>query len=163
MIRKLAKAILPERSAFELKRIIYGRNRRKEKKLIKSNTSYKNIHKGQRCFILGNGPSMKSFDLGILHDEITFTVNQIPRRNDYKNLNPNYHFWADERFFQIDLEKHIDLELFEIMKKVKDEHNNPTVFYKSSAYDMISHPRKMLRNPASWRTEPHNGRDCMSG
>ena len=137
MIKELAKAILPERPAFELKKFIYGRNRQIEKNLIKANTSYKGIHNGQRCFIIGNGPSMRYLDLGVLHDEITFTVNQIARRTDYKNLNATYHFWADERVFQIDLEKKIDLELYEIMKKVKDENNNPTVFYKSSAFNMV--------------------------
>ena len=53
---------------------------------------FKDIHKGDRCFIIGNGPSLKSEDLDILHNygEICFGVNRIdlmydktPWRADY--------------------------------------------------------------------------------
>lgn len=37
----------------------------------------KNIHKGQRAFIIGNGPSLKNTDLGKLRDEFTFGMNRI--------------------------------------------------------------------------------------
>lgn len=37
----------------------------------------KNIHKGKRCFILGNGPSLNQTDLSLLEDEITFGLNRI--------------------------------------------------------------------------------------
>lgn len=39
--------------------------------------AYKNKHKGQRCFIIGNGPSLKKTDLSLLKDEITFGMNRI--------------------------------------------------------------------------------------
>jgi len=38
---------------------------------------YKDIHKNQRCFILGNGPSLKNTDLSKLKNEITFGTNRI--------------------------------------------------------------------------------------
>lgn len=34
-------------------------------------------HKGQRCFIIGNGPSLKHTDLRLLKDEVTFGSNRI--------------------------------------------------------------------------------------
>ncbi len=34
-------------------------------------------HRGQRCFILGNGPSLKRTALGLLKNEITFGTNRI--------------------------------------------------------------------------------------
>jgi hypothetical protein len=37
----------------------------------------KNIHSGQRCFILGNGPSLNQTDLSLLEGEITFGLNRI--------------------------------------------------------------------------------------
>jgi len=37
----------------------------------------KNSHKGQRCFIIGNGPSLKKMDLSVLRDEVTFGLNRI--------------------------------------------------------------------------------------
>lgn len=39
--------------------------------------SYKNIHRGQRCFIIGNGPSLNKMDLTLLQNEITFGMNRI--------------------------------------------------------------------------------------
>jgi hypothetical protein len=37
----------------------------------------KDIHHGQRCFIIGNGPSLKQTDLARLKDEYTFGMNRI--------------------------------------------------------------------------------------
>jgi hypothetical protein len=37
----------------------------------------KDIHKGQRAFIIGNGPSLKHTDLGNLKGEFTFGLNRI--------------------------------------------------------------------------------------
>ncbi len=44
--------------------------------LIKLRKLY-NIHSGKRCFIIGNGPSLKSEDLDKLRDEISFASNGI--------------------------------------------------------------------------------------
>jgi hypothetical protein len=37
----------------------------------------KDSHKGERAFIIGNGPSLKKMDLGKLRDEVTFGMNRI--------------------------------------------------------------------------------------
>jgi len=37
----------------------------------------KNIHQGERCFIIGNGPSLKDTDVSMLKDEFTFGMNRI--------------------------------------------------------------------------------------
>lgn len=39
--------------------------------------SFKDVHKGQRCFILGNGPSLRATNLDLLKEEITFGLNRI--------------------------------------------------------------------------------------
>ena len=39
--------------------------------------SVKGKYKGQRCFVLGNGPSLSPDDLNMLKDEITFASNRI--------------------------------------------------------------------------------------
>jgi hypothetical protein len=38
---------------------------------------YQAIHQGQRCFIIGNGPSLKEMDLSPLRHEVTFGMNRI--------------------------------------------------------------------------------------
>lgn len=44
---------------------------------IQSLKRYKNVHLGERCFIIGNGPSLKKTDLTHLKDEFTFGMNRI--------------------------------------------------------------------------------------
>jgi hypothetical protein len=39
--------------------------------------AYQNIHKGKRCFIIGNGPSLRQTDLSRLKNEYTFGMNRI--------------------------------------------------------------------------------------
>jgi hypothetical protein len=39
--------------------------------------AYYNSHRGERCFIIGNGPSLKHTDLTRLKDEYTFGMNRI--------------------------------------------------------------------------------------
>jgi len=38
---------------------------------------FKDVHRGRRCFIIGNGPSLKQTDLSLLKDEFTFGMNRI--------------------------------------------------------------------------------------
>ncbi len=38
--------------------------------------NYKNIHNNDRCFIIGNGPSLNKVDMQLLKDEITFGTNR---------------------------------------------------------------------------------------
>lgn len=53
---------------------------------------YKNIYKGERVFIIGNGPSLKIEDLEILHKhkEICFGFNRIYRVYNRTKWRPNY-------------------------------------------------------------------------
>jgi hypothetical protein len=44
---------------------------------IKRLAELKDIHKGKRAFIIGNGPSLKQTDLSKLKNEITFGMNRI--------------------------------------------------------------------------------------
>jgi hypothetical protein len=39
--------------------------------------AYHNIHQGERCFIIGNGPSLRQTDLSLLENEYTFGMNRI--------------------------------------------------------------------------------------
>lgn len=44
---------------------------------IKKLADFKDIHKGERCFILGNGPSLKHTDVSRLKNEYTFGMNRV--------------------------------------------------------------------------------------
>lgn len=103
------------------------------KKQIKKNKRFKNIHCGERCFILGNGPSIKNVDFKLLENEYVFTVNQLSRMDNFAELKTNYHLWGDDIYF-----KPTDNDrMVEIMKAVKTEGSNPEVFYTYTAKPMI--------------------------
>src|SRR5260221_13131801 len=44
---------------------------------IRRLAAFKDIHKGERAFIIGNGPSLKQTDLSKLKNEITFCMNRF--------------------------------------------------------------------------------------
>lgn len=117
-------------------KIFFARNRN-IRQLIEVNTDYKGIHNGKRCFIFGNGPSLKKIDFSLFENEYTFTVNQLPKNPNFSKLKTTYHVWADENFFMLDSERIEDLEVIKTMKRVNTPGNNPKVFYKTSACEMI--------------------------
>lgn len=47
-----------------------------EKNLLKLEP-YQDLHSGKRCFIIGNGPSLRDTDMSLLRDEIIFGLNRI--------------------------------------------------------------------------------------
>lgn len=66
--------------------------------------SFKNIHKGKRCFIIGNGPSLRYEDLEQLYqeEEICFGVNRIYLAYEYTNWRPDYYVAVDYLIVQKD-------------------------------------------------------------
>jgi hypothetical protein len=50
----------------------------------------RDIHKGKRAFILGNGPSLTVEDMNLLKDEITFASNKIYLAYDQTDWRPTY-------------------------------------------------------------------------
>lgn len=103
--------------------------------LISKNAEFKDIHKGERCFIIGNGPSLKTQDLTRLKDEYVLTCNQIMRNPVFPELKTNYHFWADPTFFSLDPEKPEDQELMQVMLSVNTEDNKPINFLAQEGFD----------------------------
>ena len=56
----------------------------------KSLLDLKDIHKGRRAFILGNGPSLTIEDMNLLKGEITFASNKIYLAYDQTDWRPTY-------------------------------------------------------------------------
>ena len=57
----------------------------------------KNIHKGERCFIIGNGPSLRAADLDMLKGEYTFAANRIFVIFNQTEWRPTYFLSIDDR------------------------------------------------------------------
>lgn len=58
---------------------------------------YKNIHKGERCFVIGNGPSLKISDLEKLKNEKIMVANSIFKIFNDLSYIPSYYFLQDNK------------------------------------------------------------------
>ena len=68
--------------------------------LLARNEQFRNCHKGQRCFIIGNGPSLNSQDLAPLANEITFVTNYFHLHPIVsKEWQPKYYCFSDPACF----------------------------------------------------------------
>lgn len=68
-------------------------------KTLAKNKELKNSHQGERCFILGNGPSIKDINLLTLQKEKLFVVNNFIKHPDFDQLKPANYILADRGFF----------------------------------------------------------------
>jgi len=55
-----------------------------------------NAHKGERCFIIGNGPSLAGMDLSNLASEITFGLNRIYLLFERLTFKPTYYVCVND-------------------------------------------------------------------
>jgi hypothetical protein len=70
---------------------------------------YKDIHKGKRCFVVCNGPSLIYKDLEKLKGEISFSMNSIIKGFNKTNWRPTY-YGIQDRFAYEELQDYIYLE-----------------------------------------------------
>ena len=93
---RIVKAILrriiyvPQVVMFYLPFGFYRRNRIKLK-------GFHNIHKGERCFIIANGPSLEHIDFSLLKKEHTIGMNRIYLLKDKIDFMPDYLCCIDEK------------------------------------------------------------------
>lgn len=57
---------------------------------------FKDIHQGQRCFIVANGPSLKKSNLNLLANEIAFGLNRIYLIFNETSFRPTYYVTVNE-------------------------------------------------------------------
>lgn len=79
------------------KRPIVAMNKKKIQESAPYVSAMHNIHVGQRCFIIGNGPSLKAADLTRLKEagEFTFGCNRIYEIYDQTEWRPTYYCIQD--------------------------------------------------------------------
>tara|TARA_R110002126_G_scaffold181187_2_gene329920 strand:- start:8055 stop:8963 length:909 start_codon:yes stop_codon:yes gene_type:complete len=108
-------------------------NKDLRKEMIRNRT-LKNLYKGKKCFIVGNGPSLKHHDLSKLTNEYVFTVNNMIATDYFKTLKPNFHLFLDPAFFDVFF--HIDPKNIEEKEKMNSIRRSlgrdPNMIYFSS-------------------------------
>lgn len=137
-IKDLLYSLLGRKVADEIfiSRLEYKRNNKMLTQKIRENVRFRNIHTGERCFILGNGPSLRDVNFDLLANEFVFSVNNFPLVDGYKKVKTNVHIWADLSFFELrDDQKYDHKELMKNYKKIAKE--GPICFVPDSAYDFM--------------------------
>lgn len=71
----------------------------------KTITDFKDIHKGQRCFIIGTGPSLNQIDFKLIKDEILFGCNDLYEGYEQFGIKCKYYAISDNRVWNDHHEK----------------------------------------------------------
>lgn len=58
---------------------------------LSRNRRFKNLHKGQSCYLIGNGASLKNMDLARFSDKISIGCNSLFLHNDFNMLDCRYY------------------------------------------------------------------------
>jgi hypothetical protein len=72
---------------------------RQHRELLARNADLRGAHRGRRCFVIGNGPSLARQDLSPLAGEITFVVNAFFKHPVVERWTPTYYGLADPDLF----------------------------------------------------------------
>lgn len=85
--------------------------------LLERNEFFRDRHKGQRCFVIGNGPSLNKQDLSPLAQEITFVTNSFHLHPIVGDAwQPSYYLLTDPEYFTGDFDPSFFQELTERIK-----------------------------------------------
>jgi|APSaa5957512535_1039671.scaffolds.fasta_scaffold61744_2 hypothetical protein len=75
----------------------FGKIFKGQHKQLLRNIELKDIYTGQRCFVLGNGPSLNNQKIELLKDEVVFMVNRSFLDPRYADISPKYHVIIDDK------------------------------------------------------------------
>ena len=132
------------------------------KKVLKKNIDFRDIHNGERCFILGTGPSLndlKAHELDVLRGEVIFGVNSLYKSKIVSSINPSYYALMDNLYweqwnqtFKEVLEKYKEKPPIFITdiraKKILDDlqKNIPSIYIFSKKYPVSKMSEKIDEN-----------------
>lgn len=82
---------------------------------------FQNIHKGKRCFIVGNGPSLKKQNLIFLKNETCFLCNYMALTDYYDSISPEYYMLSDPGFFSTE-------DGVKVIQRIAQHSRKPEIF-----------------------------------
>jgi hypothetical protein len=72
------------------------------KKIVSGNSIFENTHRGERCFILGTGPSLdrlEEAELSVVNENVVFGVNSLYKSRVGKLVAPRYYTLVDNLYW----------------------------------------------------------------
>lgn len=100
---------------------------------LASNHKLQGIHEGERCFIIGTGPSIATQELSPLKDELCITLNQFYVHKDFSKIDPTYHLLTGLAVHPR-ISPAIGLEWF---KELEEKVTNSTIFLNYEDRDFV--------------------------
>jgi hypothetical protein len=67
--------------------------------VLKRNKKFEGLHKGESCYIFGNGASIKHFDLKKFDDKVAIAIGTINMHRDFKKINVKYYYEGAPFFY----------------------------------------------------------------
>lgn len=120
---ELEKQLLAEgiREYFSLEDVYNDLKFKESKELSK----FKNIHKGEKCFIVGTGPSLRLSDLELINSKgiITFASNRIFKMYEETTWRPDYYFVTDYKVINQYYDEIVNVEAGEVFVADIDNSN----------------------------------------
>jgi hypothetical protein len=123
-----------------------GFSKKNKEKLAK----FKDIHKGERCFIVCNGPSLNKMDMSLLKDEYTLGMNRIYLLEEVNGFKPDYLFCIDmpvqllqftEEFEAVDVPTFYYWDVRNVFSKKESQHfikgKFSPAFSKDPVHDLL--------------------------
>lgn len=108
---------------------------------------FKNIHSGERCFIVGTAPSLTISDLDLLKNETTFSVNSVIKLYDKTDWRPTY-YGIQDPFVYEKLEDYINntnIPVGFVGDCIHNKYSSAKKFTPFFLYEggHVSHPERM--------------------
>jgi hypothetical protein len=73
--------------------------------------NYQDIHKGQRCFIIGNGPSVNNTNFSLIKNEIVFGTNRLYETLTSLKINCTYYVTSNKHLMYVSFNDFCALDL----------------------------------------------------
>ncbi len=106
-LTRLEQSLLADGEVYGERGYKYWRNRfnpnMHDKPNFKAMAKFKDRFKGERCFIIGNGPSLKKTDMALLRGEYTFGVNGLFYMTDQNGFRPSFYVVEDNHVVEDNL------------------------------------------------------------
>ncbi len=111
----------------------------------------KDKYRGERCFIIGNGPSLTASDLDKLKGEHCFAANRIFEIFPYTQWRPEFYLCVDQNVLDDSLQQvsHIDSDYVFIHmegKKCRIDKECPRIIYVNNFYPFYVKRYKYIKN-----------------
>lgn len=105
------------RTELGLRQFGYAASHRSEMSLLKRNEGLRDVYRGQRCFVVGNGPSLASANLASISGEVLIGVNNL-NLSHFLGAGPQFQVISDRRWFALDPMNDNDREVREQLASV---------------------------------------------